>query len=184
VQRRAATHPWTKRGFPRFGWFAGRVALGSRSARKRGKRPSWQIGRKLREEYKFSRVCSRNLIRSSSYAESRQKMLITYRNLETRCGGTQRSDDLSPVAGHDYIFNSCQIFRSPSHYGQESPRRCSQSFHSCLTRRSIWAGQFQRSKNILRPTRRPYRLHRKSITPVRRSARWVAQKCTPDMRSD
>lgn len=76
-------------------------------------------------------------------------------------------------ASRDYIFNFVEFldsFPAP----RQGSTRCSRLFRSCLTRRSILPGQFRRSKNT-RLTRRPYRPRRKSITPVRRSVRWVAK---------
>lgn len=68
------------------------------------------------------------------------------------------------------------LFSFPRLYhGGQGWRRCSRLFRCCWTLRSILPGQFRRFKNT-RLIRRPYRRHRKSITPARRSVRWVSKK--------
>lgn len=93
--------------------------------------------------------------------------------MKRRCGW----QFLSTTASAAIIFLTLTNFSIPFNFasplGQGSPR-CSRLFPSCLTQRSILPGQFRRSKNI-RLTRRPYHHLRKSITPVRRSVRWVAK---------
>lgn len=119
-------------------------------------------------------------------------MVTIFRDFETRCERMKREREKEMLLGAAIFsrrrcaiaswlcfFNFVKFlaplsrFASSPGLGQGSPRY-SRLFRSCLTRRSILPGQFRRSKNI-RLTRRPYHLRRKSITPVRRSVRWVAK---------
>lgn len=105
-------------------------------------------------------------------------MATISRDFETRCERMKRRcgrQFLSTMAKRrDYIFIFDEFFRFLSTSLGQGSSRCSRLFPSYSTRRSILPGQFRRSKNI-RLTRRPYHHLRKSITPVRRSVRWVAK---------